>query len=199
MVSQYVKDLSCRVLERSALATSLPFPNAKVQPPHCGLRMIAKIFLKYLLYNSLHHKDAFCALQCYSATVRNMLTTIFPPKPTPRKKKHLCFSRESGYQGLWRAQKKDRLSVFFQCPVPKASALPTTGLVLSPTEGRQRHNIRTVEGTKKRPLVGLLSVPGTGLEPAHLSIHAPETCASTNSAIRALFVSGFFVCAQDKT
>ncbi len=29
------------------------------------------------------------------------------------------------------------------------------------------------------------SVPGTGLEPAHLSIHAPETCASTNSAIRA--------------
>ncbi len=28
-------------------------------------------------------------------------------------------------------------------------------------------------------------VPGTGLEPAHLSIHAPETCASTNSAIRA--------------
>ena len=34
-------------------------------------------------------------------------------------------------------------------------------------------------------------VPGTGLEPAHLSIHAPETCASTNSAIRAL---GFFCC-----
>ena len=31
-----------------------------------------------------------------------------------------------------------------------------------------------------------LVVPGTGLEPAHLSIHAPETCASTNSAIRAL-------------
>ena len=34
-------------------------------------------------------------------------------------------------------------------------------------------------------------VPGTGLEPAHLSIHAPETCASTNSAIRAL---GLFCC-----
>ena len=32
-------------------------------------------------------------------------------------------------------------------------------------------------------------VPGTGLEPAHLSIHAPETCASTNSAIRAGNVS----------
>ena len=28
-------------------------------------------------------------------------------------------------------------------------------------------------------------VPGTGLEPALLSEHAPETCASTNSAIRA--------------
>ena len=56
-------------------------------------------------------------------------------------------------------------------------------------------------------------VPGTGLEPAHLAIHAPETCASTNSATRAgripisrnlvlensdcrqLFLSG----AQDKT
>ena len=34
-----------------------------------------------------------------------------------------------------------------------------------------------------------LVVPGTGLEPAHLSIHAPETCASTNSAIRAGNVS----------
>ena len=30
-----------------------------------------------------------------------------------------------------------------------------------------------------------LLVPGTGLEPALLSEHAPETCASTNSAIRA--------------
>ena len=29
------------------------------------------------------------------------------------------------------------------------------------------------------------SVPGTGLEPALLSEHAPETCASTNSATRA--------------
>ena len=28
-------------------------------------------------------------------------------------------------------------------------------------------------------------VPGTGLEPALLSEHAPETCASTNSATRA--------------
>ena len=30
------------------------------------------------------------------------------------------------------------------------------------------------------------SVPGTGLEPARLSAHAPETCASTTSAIRAV-------------
>ena len=39
---------------------------------------------------------------------------------------------------------------------------------------------------KKRRPFGLLSlVPGTGLEPALLSEHAPETCASTNSATRA--------------
>ena len=31
-------------------------------------------------------------------------------------------------------------------------------------------------------------VPGTGLEPALLSEHAPETCASTNSATRATLV-----------
>ena len=29
---------------------------------------------------------------------------------------------------------------------------------------------------------GLLLVPRAGLEPAHLAAHAPETCASTNSA-----------------
>ena len=28
----------------------------------------------------------------------------------------------------------------------------------------------------------LIVVPRTGLEPAHLAAHAPETCASTNSA-----------------
>ena len=56
-------------------------------------------------------------------------------------------------------------------------------------------------------------VPGTGLEPALLSEHAPETCASTNSATRAgrsfWTVEAFlknkataaaqFFCAQDKT
>ena len=55
-------------------------------------------------------------------------------------------------------------------------------------------------------------VPGTGLEPALLSEHAPETCASTNSATRAsgrVPTLGTFVvkknntkvvfCAQDKT
>ena len=45
---------------------------------------------------------------------------------------------------------------------------------------------RTVLGIKKEGLYGLLFVvPGTGLEPALLSEHAPETCASTNSATRA--------------
>ena len=33
-------------------------------------------------------------------------------------------------------------------------------------------------------------VPRTGLEPARLAAHAPETCASTNSATWALFMSG---------
>ena len=48
-------------------------------------------------------------------------------------------------------------------------------------------------------------VPGTGLEPALLSEHAPETCASTNSATRALLVAStsrdicWYFCAQDKT
>ena len=32
---------------------------------------------------------------------------------------------------------------------------------------------------------GLCFVPETGLEPARRETHAPETCASTNSAIRA--------------
>ena len=50
------------------------------------------------------------------------------------------------------------------------------------------------------------SVPGTGLEPALLSEHAPETCASTNSATRASLWSQLkrrivlvILCAQDKT
>ena len=38
---------------------------------------------------------------------------------------------------------------------------------------------------KRRPLGLQFLVPGTGLEPALLSEHAPETCASTNSATRA--------------
>ena len=41
------------------------------------------------------------------------------------------------------------------------------------------------EGIKKRLTSSLFVVPGTGLEPALLSEHAPETCASTNSATRA--------------
>ena len=37
-------------------------------------------------------------------------------------------------------------------------------------------------------------MPKTGLEPAHLSTHAPETCASTNSATWASFALQFLVC-----
>ena len=44
---------------------------------------------------------------------------------------------------------------------------------------------RTVEDKKKKVVKPSFLVPGTGLEPALLSEHAPETCASTNSAIRA--------------
>ena len=37
-------------------------------------------------------------------------------------------------------------------------------------------------------------VPKTGLEPAHLATHAPETCASTNSATWASSALQFLVC-----
>ena len=37
-------------------------------------------------------------------------------------------------------------------------------------------------------------MPKTGLEPAHLSTHAPETCASTNSATWASSALQFLVC-----
>ncbi len=33
----------------------------------------------------------------------------------------------------------------------------------------------------------VLMVPGRGLEPPHPKAHGPEPCASTNSAIRAIF------------
>ena len=36
-------------------------------------------------------------------------------------------------------------------------------------------------------------VPRTGLEPARLAAHAPETCASTNSATWALFITSLLV------
>ena len=67
-----------------------------------------------------------------------------------------CLTVDNSAVSSSKYKKKTACRSSFWCPVPKASALPTTGLVLSPTEGRQRHNIRTVEGTKKRPLVGLL-------------------------------------------
>ena len=62
------------------------------------------------------------------------------------------------------------------------------------------------EGIKKRLTSSLFVVPGTGLEPALLSEHAPETCASTNSATRASLWSQLkrrivlvILRAQDKT
>ena len=62
------------------------------------------------------------------------------------------------------------------------------------------------EGIKKRLTSSLFVVPGTGLEPTLLSEHAPETCASTNSATRASLWSQLkrrivlvILCAQDKT
>lgn len=46
----------------------------------------------------------------------------------------------------------------------------------------------SLKDIKKKEDLSLLSfVPGTGLEPAHLAAYAPETYASTNSAIRAFF------------
>ena len=52
---------------------------------------------------------------------------------------------------------------------------------------QQTNELREPTAKKKNSSLDKFSlVPGTGLEPAHLSIHAPETCASTNSAIRAL-------------
>ena len=59
---------------------------------------------------------------------------------------------------------------------------------------QQTNELRESKKVREGKTCALPSVvPGTGLEPAHLSIHAPETCASTNSAIRALVVSGFLV------
>ncbi len=54
------------------------------------------------------------------------------------------------------------------------------------------HNIKipVPDIQKKEDLFrsSLFSVPGTGLEPALLSKYAPETYASTNSAIRAGYI-----------
>ena len=47
---------------------------------------------------------------------------------------------------------------------------------------QQTNELRGSKKVKEGKTCALPSVvPGTGLEPAHLSIHAPETCASTNS------------------
>ena len=51
---------------------------------------------------------------------------------------------------------------------------------------QQTNELREPTTKKKNSSLDKFSlVPGTGLEPALLSEHAPETCASTNSAIRA--------------
>lgn len=47
---------------------------------------------------------------------------------------------------------------------------------------------RKKRGDKKTPAflnAGVVVVPRTGLEPAHLAAHVPETCVSTNSTIEA--------------
>ena len=44
---------------------------------------------------------------------------------------------------------------------------------------------KIIEIKKELQKLKLFFVPGTGLEPAHLAAYAPETYASTNSAIRA--------------
>ena len=79
LVSQYVKELFSSVLERFALASSFPFPNAKIRPPHCGLRMIAKIFLCRILCACY---PAVCATRAhsvrYSATVLQFKKWLSP-------------------------------------------------------------------------------------------------------------------------
>ena len=61
---------------------------------------------------------------------------------------------------------------------------------------QQTNELRGSKKVKEGKSCDLSSVvPGTGLEPALLSKYAPETYASTNSAIRARGVFG----AQDKT
>ncbi len=51
---------------------------------------------------------------------------------------------------------------------------------------QQTNELRGSKKVKEGKTCALPSVvPGTGLEPALLSEHAPETCASTNSATRA--------------
>ena len=67
--------------ESFALASSFPFPNAKIRPPHCGLRMIAKIFLCRILCACY---PAVCATRAhsvrYSATVLQFKKWLSPNK-----------------------------------------------------------------------------------------------------------------------
>ena len=59
---------------------------------------------------------------------------------------------------------------------------------------QQTNELRVSKKIKEGESCDLPSVvPGTGLEPALLSEHAPETCASTNSATRALSLFSFGV------
>ncbi len=55
--------------------------------------------------------------------------------------------------------------------------------------GRLSSQLAVPKRTTPRPLIkGLFGVPRTGIEPARLAAHAPETCASTSSATWAFFV-----------
>ena len=156
----------------------------------------------------------------YTATVLQFEICL-PPTSLPIHTRP-CLTVDYSAVSSSKYKKKTACRSSFWCPVPKASALPTTGLISRTVEGTKKKDrlsvfflvpgaegvgfadngtdIKDCGGYKKKDRLSVFFlVPGTGLEPAHLSIHAPETCASTNSAIRALFVSGFFVCAQDKT
>ena len=83
--------------------------------------------------------------------------------------------------------------LYFCCAVPNG-----VKLMLKPSDSHLSGGFNVVQFNsvvqmlcKKKALtlifnkLRLLCVPRTGVEPAHLSIYAPETYASTNSAIGA--------------
>ena len=63
---------------------------------------------------------------------------------------------------------------FIKCE-EEETRTPTSQLTLPPQSSASTNSATS-------PALKCSVVPRTGLEPAHLSAHAPETCASTNSA-----------------